>query len=245
MKDIKDKKLIELFNDFCKKNDEEVKNKEEFMPMCITINKDYSINIIAFPFSDQDEKIKMREMLKKLVAVQNIRGYILIQDAKQTKVNQKTGEREVSDIAMRQLFTPKFVISRMQEYCDGVLGEMNEMTDRKDMSNKWDLWNCVEEDKYTDKEYSKYKAEHPELYKGVYELEDYSKVKSKNKLIFAYKIVDKNFKYYQADDLEQEDKDKLKTVMEGIKKLNNMFKFKFVQVDKDGIEINKPNRRGG
>lgn len=238
----KDKKLIEMFEDFCKKNDKEIKNKENFMPMCITINKDYSIGIIAFSFSNQDEKIKMRNMLKKLIVVQNIKGYILIQDAKVTKLNQETGERHVSDVAMRNLFTPKFAISRMQEYCNGVLGEVIEITDRKEMSNTWDLWNSRELDEKSDKfneEYSKYKAEHPELYKGVYELDDYNKVQSKGKLIYAYKIIniDKEFRYYQADDLEQEDKDKLEEIMNTIKLMNGVFKYKFVQVDKDGIEI--------
>ncbi len=239
---MKDEKLMKMFETFCKKNDEEVKNKEEFMPMCITIAKDYSINIIAFNFGSQDEKIKMREMLKQLIAIQNIQGYILIQDAKVTKVNQETGERKVSDVAMRQLFTPKFAINRMQEYCDGVLGEMTELNDRKEMRNEWDLWNEVEDmgnSVEQNKEYNKYKAEHPELYKGVYELEDYNKVQSKGKLIFAYKVIDKQVRYYQADNLEQEDKDKLEAVMEGLKQLNTLFKFKFVQVDKDGIEIRR------
>ena len=45
---MKDKKLMKLYEDFCKKNDEEIKNKESFMPVCITIDKDYSLGIIAF-----------------------------------------------------------------------------------------------------------------------------------------------------------------------------------------------------
>jgi len=237
-----DKKLIKLYNDICKKNDEEIKNKVEFMPVCILIKKDYAIDIIGFSFNNQDEKVKMREILKQFVAMQDIKGYILIQDAKVTQVNQDT-ERSVSDVAMRQLFTPKFAISRMQLYNpNGTFGEKIEMTDRKDMRNEWDLWNEVEQeedyDKYN-KEYNKYKQEHPELYKGVYELDDYTKVKDKNdKLIYAFKVADGKFKYYKSNDLEQEDEEKLDQVMKITKDMNDMFgHFEFVKVDKDGVEI--------
>jgi len=237
---MKDKKIIEIFEDMCKKNDEEIKNKEEFMPVCITIDKDYSISIIAFTFDNQDEKIKMRETLKQFVISQDIKGYILIQDAKVTQVNQDTGERSVSDVAMRQLFTPKFAISRMQLYNpDGTFGEKIEMNDRKDMRNTWDLWNEVEQEKDYDKhneEYNKYKQEHPELYKGVYELDEYFKIKDKKgKLIYAFKITDDNkFKYYKADNLEQEDEDKLKKVM----KIEILFgHYEFIRVDDNGVEI--------
>ena len=240
---MKDKKLMKLYEDFCKKNDEEIKNKESFMPVCITIDKDYSLGIIAFTFDDQDQKIKMRETLKQFVAMRDIKGYILIQDAKVTQVHQETGERKVSDVAMRQLFTPKFAISRMQLYNpDGTFGEKIELTDRKEMNNNWDLWNEVEQEKDYDKhneEYNKYKQEHPELYKGVYELDDYSKVKDKKgNLIYAFKVDDGKFKYYKADDLEQEDEEKLDQVMKMTKDMNDMFgHFEFIEVDKYGVEI--------
>ena len=250
-----DKKLIELFEDFCKKNDEEVKNKVEFMPMCITISKDYSINITAFVFNSQNDKIKMREMLKQFIAVQNIKGYILIQDAKVTKVNQKTGERQVSDVAMRQLFTPKFAINRMQEYCDGVLGKMIEMTDRKDMRNEWDIWNKVEHDEKSDeyiKEYSKYKSEHPELYKGVYELDDYTKAQNDDgELMFAFKISNGEFRYYYPDNVSEEKQEKINKILQTTKEANELMKnlddghyiktsrFKMIRVDKDGVMKNE------
>ena len=34
---MKDKKLIEMYEGFCTTNDEDIKSKSEFMPMCILI----------------------------------------------------------------------------------------------------------------------------------------------------------------------------------------------------------------
>jgi hypothetical protein len=242
----KDKKLIKIFDEMCKKNDEEIKSgKSSFMPICAIVKEDYKIILISFGFNGDEEKQKMKNTLKSFIAMQKLKGYILIQDGKVTKYNPDMSVAEVSDVAMRCLYTPQFSISKMQFYKNGELGELITHDKREEMRNEWDLWGrgFEEDDEVANeinKKYNEYKDEHPELYKGTLDLSTYSKVSNnKGKLVFAFKVDGKNAKlrYHIPKDISKEDMQKVKIVLKEIKEFNKAFKYKLVKVNENGEPI--------
>jgi hypothetical protein len=163
-----DKEVMKIFKSLSEANDQIIKKeKNSFMPICALISKENIVTIMGMMFRNGAEKEHMRNAILKHISEQSIKAYILILDTKMTKM-EPNKEREVKDVSMRTIYTPK------GDYMEAIIykdGEIIEKRDTKGMNFKseWSLWG--EHPDYTDPEvakalndYKKYKSEHKEIY---------------------------------------------------------------------------------
>ena len=123
--------------------------------------------LITLSFKTAQEKEFLRLNLMQHLAKIDLSGYIIIFDATCTILNQKTGDREVSDAVTRTLYTQKERLQEIVFYKDKKIIKKQKIKTSAAFDN-WDLWNNGL--KYNDKndaEYQKYKKENPELYKDI------------------------------------------------------------------------------
>ena len=238
-----ERKLLTIFKDICETNDKLIEKVDEIQPMCFLISK--KNKIIPFPigFKNQEEKIELRNKLKKLLSIATMKGYILIQDTKITMYDtkKKNAKPEVKDCILRSLYTPKENRIDMVIYEDKKITKREKMIDRKDgkkiMQSKWDLWGeGVKSSKKNRDAYHKFKMENKKLYDRVVEpFEDYDRFTSKETkdLIFAYKFNHENLtiKYYITDEF-RENKEAMQVF-----KIMKMSGYKMIQLNKDEEEI--------
>lgn len=159
------KKILKIFEDIKKKNDEIIEKSDSILSVCCLIKKDYSLDLIGFRHRNYEEKIMYKEMLKKIIISQKIYGYILIQDVKMTTINKKTNETKIQDAVIRQLYTPKEKIIEAVIYKDKrILKKM----DLSDGETEWNIWGKgLDIDDKIVKEYNQIKKDNPEDYKDV------------------------------------------------------------------------------
>jgi hypothetical protein len=174
------------FTSFGEVNDKIIENKARkgIMNVAIILNKYLNPEIISLNFKDYNEKMMIKEALKQIVANKEVNGYITIFDTKITKINKKTNNyEEVQDCVVRSLCSPALNIKEIIIYdektrkiiskeilCDSDLPEHKEILEK--MRDEWNLWgipfdNENKEDIKMQKEYSKFKRENPEKYRGV------------------------------------------------------------------------------
>ena len=167
-----DKKVMKLYKRLCKANDKIIKReKNHFLPICVLVKKDNHIEIIGMMFRNSDEKEKMKQMIFKHIANQEIKAYILILDTKMTKLDTKTNERIVQDTSVRTIYTPKGNYTEIVNYKDGKILDTLKVGNDKAMKSYWDLWNInPEHTPQEEKEienYQKFKKEHKEIYRDL------------------------------------------------------------------------------
>jgi hypothetical protein len=138
------KKVLKLFEQVCEVNDQMIQTTK-VIPMAIIIYENKPASIIGMVFRDGLQKIKMRNGLKKLIAEQDCKAYILIMDTLMTTIDQKTKKHEVKDAIIRQLYTPKEKIMEAVFYKDRQILEKKRFTDDETMvfASEWDLWNTT------------------------------------------------------------------------------------------------------
>ena len=181
---MENKELREMYEDFCNLNNRTIedKNRKGIMPVCVIIEENGKESIIGFQFSNYEEKRMAREFLFKTLLEKKIAGYILIQDAKMTMMDKKTGKTEVSDVVMRSLFSKNNLkIKEVVTYDDKQRKIIKTMklldSEKKDgdvekVVDEWDLygeWFDEEnpEHRKIQEDYSKYKKGHKEEYGGI------------------------------------------------------------------------------
>jgi hypothetical protein len=165
-----DKKVMKLYKRLCKANDKIIKReKNHFLPICVLVKKDNHIEIIGMMFRNSDEKEKMKQMIFKHIANQEIKAYILILDTKMTKLDTKTNERIVQDTSVRTIYTPKGNYTEIVNYKDGKI--LDTIKIKEKFKSYWDLWHINSEytanEQKEQEDYQKFKKEHKELYKDL------------------------------------------------------------------------------
>ena len=244
-----ERKLLTIFKDICETNDKLIEKVDEIQPMCFLISK--KNKIIPFPigFKNQEEKIELRNKLKKLLSIATMKGYILIQDTKITMYDtkKKNAKPEVKDCILRSLYTPKENRIDMVIYEDKKITKREKMIDRKDgkkiMQSEWDLWGeGVKSSKKNRDAYHKFKMENKKLYDRVVEpFEDYTRIYSDGKkkesenIIFAYQFDHEKFiiRYYITDEFKEESEKKGFNIFSIFK----MADYKLIQINKEEEEI--------
>ncbi|HDY68266.1 hypothetical protein LCGC14_0862770 [marine sediment metagenome] len=236
-------KILRIYKDVCKINDDLIKKGGEIHPMCFLIKKNYNLTPIIFMFKDQDEKVEMRKQLKNFIVKQDICGYILIFDTKMTMIDKK-GKKppEVVDAIVRTLYTPGEKKMEMLTYKDKKIIKTIKLNkkDIKKTQDEWDLWGKGFDETTIKKggfDYRKFKRENPELYDGVVDqFDDYTQFRDKQgNLVVAYKIDNnkKEFKYYVSDDAVGSEKDSIDAAFRKIMELNKFtLNYKMVKVTK-------------
>jgi hypothetical protein len=189
---MKNTELRELYEDFCKANNQiiEDKNRDDILPICVIIEEDENdktkpkCGIIGFQQSNYEEKRMAREFLFKTIMEKKTIGYILIQDAKMTCMEKSPlgDKHEVKDVVIRGFYSPKLKLKEFVVYDNAKkkIIEVMKITDSekqdgdmdKDGSkviDEWDLygeWWDEENPKHRkiNQDYAKYKRENPEKY---------------------------------------------------------------------------------
>ena len=159
---------MKTYRSICKSNDELIK-LGSITPMCFLIKKDNTITAIAMIFKNGDEKIAMRNILKKFILKRRTRAYILMQDSIMTMIDKKTGKHETKDVIIRTIFTPKEKYMEIVEYKNKKIIKKKVITSKDSMkfSSEWNIWEDVEFDNYDNEAYQKIKRDNPEDYKEV------------------------------------------------------------------------------
>lgn len=234
-------KILRIYRDVCKVNDDLIKKGDSIYPMCFLIKKDYNLTPIVFMFKDQDEKVEMRSQLKNFIVKQDICGYILTFDTKMTVIDKK-GKKpiEVVDTIIRTLYTPKEKVMEMVTYKDKKIIKKMKLTkkDTKKTQDEWDLWGKgLDGSLEKEFDYHKFKMENKELYDGVIDqFDDYTQFRDqKGNLVVAYKIdhKKKEFKYYVSDDAAGSEKDSIDAAFRKITELNKAtINYKMVKLTK-------------
>lgn len=164
---IQDKELLENFKRLCKENDKMIKDKNirQIQPICFLIPKEGKPTAIMMVWENSEEKERMKQALKKAILMQPIKAYVLIFDTKITMLNQKTGEREVSDAIMRSIYTPKAKKQQAVLYKDHKITKKMTFPQKIRNPDEWDLWGeGIDADSKENKAYQRYKKENPEKY---------------------------------------------------------------------------------
>ncbi len=234
-------KILRIYRDICKINDDQITKMDEIHPMCFLIKKDYNITPVLFAFNGHDEKVRMRKQLKKFIVEQDILGYILIMDTKMTMIDKKGKDPpKVTDAIIRTLYTPKEKKMEMVIYKDHKITKIMRPNkkDTKKTQDEWDLWGKgIEWDDKTSKDYHKFKMDNKELYEGVIDqFDDYTQFRDpKGNLVVAYNIdhKKKEFNYYVSDNAVGSDKASIDAAFRKITELNNAtLNYKMVKVAK-------------
>jgi hypothetical protein len=167
---MENKELIKTFDDISKQNDKMIEQYDEITPVCFLIYKD-KVNLIGMSFESYEQKVVMRNILKKMIVSQKILGYILIFDARMTSKNIKTEKVEVVDAVIRALYTPKGVLKRQFVIHENKkIIKIQEIENPDRMRDEWDIWsdyNSDEDDEETNKWYQEFKKQRPDLFKDV------------------------------------------------------------------------------
>jgi len=166
-------KLIQLYEELSKTNDKMLKQYGDgITPMCFIISKDFSISIIGMIFKNNEEKLKMRYALMKIISSQQIFGYILMIDTKMTFKDKD--KAIVQDAVMRTLYTPKGVLKRQVVIHKGknIIETKDLSKEMANMTDEFNYWGkhfdfTDEKDKEINEWYQDFKEKNPELYKGV------------------------------------------------------------------------------
>lgn len=180
--------LRKIFEDLCKANDLiiENKNRSGLMPVCFIIedngNDKTQIKVIAFPFGSYQEKIRMKELLMKIILSNKTKGYILFLDTKMTTMNKENNVEKIQDCVIRNLCSPKLTIREAIIYDEEKrkIIEKIKVLDTDDKTetkyngiiDEWDLYgkHFDEEDEEMNKKnekYQKYKEDNPDKYREV------------------------------------------------------------------------------
>jgi len=105
------------------------------------------------------------------VLSKDVIGYMIIFDTYMTSLDKKTGEREVFDVIVRNLYTPKKAILEFVKYKDNKIVEVIDMS-KDEAMDEWNFWGkgFDENDEKLvkeNKEYQKFKEENPEKFKEI------------------------------------------------------------------------------
>lgn len=241
-----ERKLLSIFKEICEINDKIIE-KQEVQPMCFLISKKYKLTPVLFSFKNQEEKQILRGKIKKLLLELNLKGYILIMDAKMTMFDKTKKKAEVTDVILRNLYTAKEVRREWVTYKNKKIVSKKKMPiDRRDkkfsMQDEWDLWGVGVDSKGFKKEgfdYHHFKMANKKLYDGVVEpFEDYTRIfseKDKKNIIFAYKFnhEEGTIRYYLTDEFKEVSKKKDLDIF----KFFRFSRYKLIELNKDEEEI--------
>ena len=224
-------KILRIYKDICKINDDQIRKLDEICPMCFLIGRDHNVTPIIFKFGGHDEKIMMRKKLKQFIIKLDILGYILIFDTKMTMVDKKGKDpTKVVDAIVRTLYTPKEKMMEIVTYKNKKILKTIRINkrDAKKTQDEWDLWGKGVDETTMKKDgfdYGKFKRENPELYDGVIgQFDDYKQFRDKDgRIIIAFKIdhKEKAFKYYVPEDAPESEKKGIENALKEIIRLNN------------------------
>ena len=165
------KKIMEIYEELKKKNTQIITEGDKVAPFGFLIGKNYKVAIIGLEFGNADEKARVREKFRKMVLSRDVVGYIIIFDTYMTKLDKKTGEREVFDVVIRNLYTPKEAVLEFVKYKDNKIVEVIDMS-KDEAMDEWNFWGkgFDENDEKLvkeNKEYQKFKEENPEKFKEI------------------------------------------------------------------------------
>jgi len=176
------KKEIEIFERMCRTNDALIENPKinSLLPMGAIITSEGNLELFGLMFRNYEEKIRIKKSLFDKILSQKIKGYIVLLDAKMTKMDLEGKKCEVVDCMVRGLYTPQKTIKRFCFYKNHkILHEENkkfqEKTEKMNMpsTDEWDLFNSSHFDdddpelKKLNEIYQKFKKENPEKFKEV------------------------------------------------------------------------------
>jgi hypothetical protein len=135
-----EKRLLRIWNNIRKSNDEIIKTQKSIANICVIIKKDYSIEILALIWDSSDSKEKMKEFLRKKLINEYMKGYILIFDATMTRMNPDK-EPQVCDAVVRQFYTSKETFVEAIIYKNKKIIERINMNPSKNKkySSEWNL----------------------------------------------------------------------------------------------------------
>ena len=165
------KKITEIYNEIRRKNNQIIEEGKKVAPFGFIIGKNYKVAVIGFNFENSKEKALMREAFKRMVLSKDVIGYMIIFDTYMTSLDKKTGEREVFDVIVRNLYTPKKAILEFVKYKDNKIVEVIDMS-KDEAMDEWNFWGkgFDENDEKLvkeNKEYQKFKEENPEKFKEI------------------------------------------------------------------------------
>jgi len=157
------------YKQICEANDVLIKTCDNILPMGFIVLKNKQLKLFSPIFKNHEEKLMLRELLKKFLINHEMLGYILIFDTKMTKMYiDKTPI--VHNAIIRNLYTPKEKISEAVIYKDKkIIEKMKLPSERKDVNDEWDLWNDgsgIDDSEEKNKEYNKFREENKELYEN-------------------------------------------------------------------------------
>jgi len=165
------KKVMKLYKDVSDANDKMIKTGENVMPICAVMKPDGENILMGMAFDNPQEKMKIKDMLKRYVAKSGCKAYILMQDSVMTVMDKKTGEHCAKDVIMRQIYTPNDKYLELVFYEDGKILKKTIMPkkDHDSFKSEWNIWEttdleCSDDDADI---YNEIKRDNPERYKDV------------------------------------------------------------------------------
>ena len=167
-----DKKLMKLYKEFQRTAKIVIKKSGCHVPMCFIIKKS-GIDLVTLGYKNRQEKNATKDIIKQLIAKQEIEGYCLILDAKITRINKETNEHVSSDAVMLSLYTSKEKLMTSIPYKDKTILTKKIMVikGRKNQADDWDLWGARIEDTKDERDiiqtYEKIKKDNPQDYQDV------------------------------------------------------------------------------
>lgn len=182
------KKELKIFGEICKVNDALILDKttNSLLPIGAIIYEDYSMEMIGMVFTNTKEKLIVKKFLFDKILSKKIRGYIIMLDAKMTKMDMDGKNGVVRDVVVRGLYTPKKTIKKFCFYKDHkILHEENKKFEEEFNFNskkisssplssidEWDLFNSPhfedsEESKKLMGKYADFKKQNPKDFKDI------------------------------------------------------------------------------
>lgn len=143
------------------------------LPICI-IEKEKEVNIIGFPFRNNEEKEIYRNLLFSMILNEKVVSYTLIMDTKMTIADtilkNPYSKAKIKDVILINIYTPKDKQMVGLEYVNKKIKAkpLVDVSGRIEGSaDLWDLWGNQEMNDKINKDYQRFKKDNPDKYRGV------------------------------------------------------------------------------
>lgn len=168
-----EKELVDLFNILCEHHKDYISKEGTLSPMIFFIKRNNSLEIMLLIMRNSEEKELFKRMIKERALKSEIKGYIVVMDAKMTSFDKDNKDKtaKVQDAVISHLFTAKGNIVHLLVHDGKKIIEEENTEDFSKLKSDWDIWGeGLSSDNKEEKDilywYRKQKENNPDKYEG-------------------------------------------------------------------------------
>lgn len=169
-----DKDLIDIFKTLYQQNTSWIEKHGDMSPIFFFIKKDGGLDMMLLVMRNSTERDIFKQLIKKKALNSEIKGYVMIMDAKITSFDRSKEDNsnaKVQDAVISQLFTPRGRMSHILIHEGKKIIKEDLCLDYDKIKSEWDIWGKgmdmeIKEERDIAEWYKIYKNKNRDKYKG-------------------------------------------------------------------------------